>query len=151
MNIVKHINSSTVELLTSEPIAVEGDIFVVGVNVQQKYRFNVGTQCIVQTGVPKPDFFSPGICGYTAETGWGAAPGQELVYDKLLKDYEQGAPIRAERDAKLQASDWTQLPDVPIGPELKEVWAAYRRALRQVTLQPTYPDSVVWPTPPKDL
>jgi hypothetical protein len=29
----------------------------------------------------------------------------------------------------------------------KEVWAAYRQALRDVTLQPD-PFNIVWPTPP---
>lgn len=53
--------------------------------------------------------------------------------------------VRARRDQLLQASDWTQLPDVPL--ETKEVWAAYRQALRDVTEQPD-PFNIVWPALP---
>ncbi len=55
------------------------------------------------------------------------------------------ATVRAERDAMLRASDWTQLPDVPLA--TKETWAIYRQALRDVTLQPD-PFSLVWPVAP---
>ena len=53
--------------------------------------------------------------------------------------------VRKERDRRLSATDWTQLPDVPLA--TKEVWAIYRQALRDVTLQPD-PFSVVWPVAP---
>lgn len=54
--------------------------------------------------------------------------------------------VRDERNAKLAASDWTQLPDVP--ETLRAQWAAYRQQLRDVTLQPGFPLSVVWPSEP---
>lgn len=53
--------------------------------------------------------------------------------------------VRSQRNALLSASDWTQLPDVPL--ETKETWATYRQALRDVTLQPD-PFNVVWPVRP---
>lgn len=53
--------------------------------------------------------------------------------------------VRSIRDGLLARSDWTQLPDVPLA--TKEAWAAYRQALRDVTLQPD-PFHVTWPTPP---
>lgn len=53
--------------------------------------------------------------------------------------------VRAERDRRLLASDWTQLPDVQL--PTKEAWAIYRQALRDVTQQPD-PFNIVWPTPP---
>lgn len=53
--------------------------------------------------------------------------------------------VRAERNRLLQVSDWTQLPDVPL--TTKEPWAAYRQALRDVTLQ-LDPFSIVWPAAP---
>lgn len=53
--------------------------------------------------------------------------------------------VRYNRDKLLQASDWTQLPDVPLA--TKEAWAAYRQALRDLTDQPD-PFNIVWPTPP---
>ena len=53
--------------------------------------------------------------------------------------------VRKERDRRLSATDWTQLPDVPIA--TKEAWAAYRQSLRDITEQPD-PFNIVWPTPP---
>ena len=53
--------------------------------------------------------------------------------------------VRKERDRRLSATDWTQLPDVPLA--TKEVWATYRQALRDIT-QVVDPFNVVWPAPP---
>lgn len=53
---------------------------------------------------------------------------------------------RAERDRRLQACDWTQLPDVPAG--TREAWAAYRQALRDVTKQEGFPADIKWPEVP---
>jgi hypothetical protein len=54
--------------------------------------------------------------------------------------------VKNQRNLLLQRSDWTQLPDVPL--VTKEVWAAYRQALRDITEQTSYPQEVVWPNPP---
>lgn len=53
--------------------------------------------------------------------------------------------VRAERDALLKSTDWTQLPDVPV--ETRDRWATYRQALRDITTQPG-PFSIVWPVAP---
>lgn len=53
--------------------------------------------------------------------------------------------VRLKRDKSLLFCDWTQLPDVPLA--TKEAWAAYRQALRDVTLQPD-PFNIVWPAVP---
>lgn len=55
--------------------------------------------------------------------------------------------VLKERKAKLVASDWTQLPDVPIS--TKTAWAAYRQELRDITTQAGYPTEITWPTPPQ--
>lgn len=57
---------------------------------------------------------------------------------------EQWKQVRLERNAKLAASDWTQLPDAPVD---AAVWAEYRQALRDVTDQ-TDPFNIIWPTAP---
>lgn len=54
--------------------------------------------------------------------------------------------MRSERLRRLAASDWTQLPDVPL--ETKQAWATYRQALRDVTQQPGFPLRVKWPAAP---
>ena len=53
---------------------------------------------------------------------------------------------RAKRNALLTQTDWTQLADAPVD---KEAWATYRQALRDVTGQETFPNSVTWPTQPE--
>lgn len=63
-------------------------------------------------------------------------------------DEEQAAAVRAERNAKLSACDWTVLADAPLTTTEKTAWKAYRQALRDVTAQPTFPQSVEWPVAP---
>ena len=41
--------------------------------------------------------------------------------------------LRANRDAKLMNSDWTQLADVPLTDSKKAEWATYRQSLRDIT------------------
>jgi hypothetical protein len=56
--------------------------------------------------------------------------------------------IRAERDALLSGSDWTQVPDVPDSTQ-KTAWQTYRQALRDLTKQGGFPSgAITWPTPP---
>lgn len=51
----------------------------------------------------------------------------------------------AQRNQLLYACDWTQLPDAPVD---KAAWATYRQALRDITQQPDYPQTIVWPVAP---
>ena len=54
--------------------------------------------------------------------------------------------IRAERDARLVASDWTQIPDAPVD---AAAWAKYRQSLRDLPAKIKDPTrEVKWPTPP---
>ena len=55
--------------------------------------------------------------------------------------------VRAKRQSLLTASDWTQLPDVPL--ETKAAWAVTRQLLRDITDQAGFPFDVVWPESPK--
>ena len=58
----------------------------------------------------------------------------------------QWAALRAERDARLAACDWTQLPDSPVD---KPAWASYRQALRDVPQASGNPFEAVWPEEPR--
>jgi hypothetical protein len=60
---------------------------------------------------------------------------------------EKAAAIRAERDSLLAATDWTQLPDVPEA--IREAYAVYRQALRDIPQQSGFPDVVEWPIKPE--
>ncbi len=79
-------------------------------------------------------------------------PSEHHVFDYTTKQWvdprtqETEWPlVRAQRNRLLQASDWTQLPDVPLA--TKEAWAAYRQALRDITEQAD-PFNIVWPALP---
>ena len=74
------------------------------------------------------------------------AAQQEAAY-KAQKDAEQAKSVRAERDAKLAASDWTQGKD--IAENISTAWATYRQALRDVPAQAGFPWNVTWPTQPE--
>tara|TARA_R110000822_G_scaffold234249_1_gene365440 strand:- start:47 stop:322 length:276 start_codon:yes stop_codon:yes gene_type:complete len=54
------------------------------------------------------------------------------------------ASIRAERDALLAASDYTQVADAPGN---TSAWATYRQALRDVPSQSDV-DNITWPQEP---
>jgi hypothetical protein len=51
--------------------------------------------------------------------------------------------IRAERNERLNKTDWTQGRD--ISEEVAAMWAPYRQALRDVPNQPGFPFSIEWP------
>ena len=65
--------------------------------------------------------------------------------DDLVRKRDE-IKARSERDRRLAASDWTQLPDVAIAN--RQAWAVYRQSLRDVTLQANFPTDIIWPAPP---
>jgi len=60
-------------------------------------------------------------------------------------DAQQATTVRATRNDKLKASDWTQVLDAPVD---QAAWAAHRQALRDVTAQQGFPWTVTWPDAP---
>ena len=56
--------------------------------------------------------------------------------------------VRAERNARLALCDWTQLPDADLTTAERAAWKAYRKALRDITNAPGFPDAVEWPSAP---
>lgn len=63
------------------------------------------------------------------------------------KDAEQAKSVRADRNAKLAASDWTQGKDIP--DNISSNWATYRQALRDVPAQAGFPWDIQWPAQPE--
>jgi hypothetical protein len=55
---------------------------------------------------------------------------------------------RATRNELLRGTDWTQLADAPLTPAKRKAYAAYRKALRDVTKQPDFPERIDWPDGP---
>ena len=54
------------------------------------------------------------------------------------------AAVRADRNARLAASDWMASQDVTMSDD----WRTYRQALRDLPAQAGFPTSVTWPTAP---
>lgn len=71
-----------------------------------------------------------------AFTGW-----QQAEADKLASG------IRADRAKRLAGCDWTQARDLPA--DFSAAWEPYRQALRDITAQATFPQSVIWPEAPQ--
>lgn len=77
---------------------------------------------------------------------------EQWVRLETTDEYKQAATIRriqrvlGDRQAYLNYSDWTQMPDVQL--TNKADWATYRQQLRDIPAQPGYPWSVIWPQRP---
>lgn len=69
----------------------------------------------------------------------------QIVIDEAAAPDQQWTHLRLDRNARLAACDWTQLPDASVD---AEAWAVYRQALRDITDQPN-PFEVVWPIAPQ--
>jgi hypothetical protein len=56
--------------------------------------------------------------------------------------------MRAQRDAFLAASDWTQTLDAPLTDEQRQAWTTYRQALRDFPSTWTPGPTADFPNPP---
>ena len=85
-------------------------------------------------------------------------PDYYYVWNPTTEVWEDGRTAGQARDANVAAAnstraerlaitDWTQLTDAP--DYIKDSYAPYRVALREIELQPGYPDTITWPTPPE--
>lgn len=72
--------------------------------------------------------------------------GIEAVLAKHDPNAARSVDLRAKRDALLTACDWTQCRDVPDA--VAASWQPYRKALRDLTKQAGFPDSITWPIAP---
>jgi hypothetical protein len=68
--------------------------------------------------------------------------------NKSVNKEELILKIAAKRNDLLSKSDWTILPDAPFTQEQQNSWREYRQALRDITEQEGYPETVVFPEPP---
>jgi len=98
----------------------------------------------------------------------GAVPVEFAAYKAMLKAQGEGkyistddagnpilldipvtwADFRPQRNRLLSESDWTQLSDAVLSPELKAAWATYRQQLRELPEAYSDPQAITWPTPP---
>jgi hypothetical protein len=74
--------------------------------------------------------------------------------EEAARDAEEAAWIaaaadrsRERRNRLLAETDWTQTPDAPQA--VKDKWAPYRQALRDVPQQPGFFENIQWPAKPE--
>lgn len=79
-----------------------------------------------------------------ADLGW------VVVGEEAEAATASAADLEWERAKQLlRDSDWSVLPDVPMTAGERDAWIAYRRALREIRLQPGFPNEIVWPAAPQ--
>ena len=71
-----------------------------------------------------------------------------LVDGSADKSSPQWKELRAERNKRLTACDWTVLTDADLTTGQKNVWKAHRQALRDIPELSASPESVIWPVAP---
>ena len=86
-------------------------------------------------------------------TTWVAQPdlpeARTIIAIKTVAQWQRETDmmaLRVQRNAKLSASDWTQLADVSA--QTRVAWTAYRQSLRDLPATVVDPANPVWPDPP---
>lgn len=114
-----------------------------------QYEILDETNQVVNVIVADQDFVEehyPGCYRELIEDPKVEAP--EQVEQRLIAEAGAKAAVaRVQRNALLAQTDWAQVVDTP--QSLKDKWAPYRQALRDVPQQEGFPETVVWPTQPE--
>lgn len=71
---------------------------------------------------------------------------QQTPEQVAINTANKAAQVRAERDKKISATDWTQGKD--IADNVSSAWSTYRQALRDIPAQAGFPWTVNWPVAP---
>tara|TARA_B100000497_G_C7391958_1_gene249558 strand:+ start:180 stop:554 length:375 start_codon:yes stop_codon:yes gene_type:complete len=81
--------------------------------------------------------------------GYEKPPRDKFEEDlRNLVEKKYWKSIREERNKRISACDWTQLPNVPLPGAKKYEWETYRQALRDITQTTEDPRNPVWPIKP---
>jgi hypothetical protein len=144
-----------------------GEHFIQTANPNTSFAFPLNDETITEFGFARFEYSDPAM--YDAEfqeakeitpvlNGAVATQAWEIVekYSTEEKaayivkrdadrEIAQAISVRTQRNAKLSASDWTQVADSPVD---QAAWATYRQALRDVTSQAGFPWTIEWPVAP---
>lgn len=121
-------------VMSTEMLAKNG---VVEVVEQPQPAYNIATQRVETENLP---ILINGT--WTLQKKIVEKTPEQVSSDSTRKSSE----VRSKRNLLLSDSDWTQLADSPVN---KDVWATYRQALRDVTLQAGFPWDIAWPVKPE--
>lgn len=78
----------------------------------------------------------------------GATKTWEDLRTQEQKSIVANIKAKQERDKLLTSTDWVVIKALEQGTPVSESWSTYRQQLRDITLQPGYPLTITWPTPP---
>jgi hypothetical protein len=128
----------------SEITEANGNYQINGINV----GIPVSENTVVENANPCTfQFFFPET--FTYIDGVWAIGNQEFYSQNMsVLSNQDGIKVKAKRDVLLQSTDWTQIPNNPLTPEVQQQFVVYRQELRDITLQSGYPFNVVWPLLP---
>lgn len=107
----------------------------------RRNRVDLATGDLIPCQPEKPADTADTFYTWDAEADdWLPAP----TASKLDRD------ARKLRDELLAASDWTDTASAParLGSQTYQAWQTYRQALRDITEQQTYPQTITWPQAP---
>ena len=96
-----------------------------------------GTTAVASTEAFKNKMLVNGVVVSVPQSELDTVATQEATLD-----------LRSERNALLQGSDFSQIPDAPFTEAKKLEWQVYRQELRDLPSNTTDPRNVIWPSPP---
>lgn len=106
-----------------------------------------------------PENWGPifGLHGFEEQLGdlsWLGEEYEDLGWFVVGEEEEAAVATAADLEwerAKqlLRDSDWSVLPDVPMTAGERDAWIIYRKALREIRLQPGFPTEIIWPSAPQ--
>lgn len=89
---------------------------------------------------------SPQLVNNTWQLGWDII--DLTTNEKNELNFKQKIKIREERNRLLQETDWTQLKDSPLDITKQNEFLEYRKLLRDISNQPSFPWNIIWPNKP---
>lgn len=121
------------------PNTPEGAAAVVGDYDHLSQKVDLATGLVVEWQPPQPanDMFRTWTWD-VATKRWDAVPTTAGL----------ARLVRRERDRRMGSTDWVAVRAMELGQTIPLVWIQYRRALRDLTDQPGFPATVVWPEEP---
>ena len=127
-------NTSFPKRVTDEMLAGYG---VVPVTYTDAPTYDERTQKAAQDSAPT-------LVNGAWTIGWQVT--NKTAEELAQQEADKAAQVRADRNTRVAASDWTQGKDIP--DNVSSQWAAYRQALRDVPAQAGFPWDVQWPPVP---
>jgi len=126
---------------------INGEIVLSQVTQDPEYPIGEGQRLVADQ---TPDYDS--LTQYIVRVA-PVPEGQDYVeyqiVDITYTEEELIESAMATRKQLFLECDWTQLPDAQLTVAKVDAWKVYRQALRDITDQPGYPGTIIWPTIPE--